>query len=142
MKLTNVTTGATTTDSDYVFDWGAAPTRNSLFAEREARILAGADITVPGYSSTIAAQMRPRTDDASNLLGQVMHAQILVASGDTTTTLVWRDGANVGHNLTGAQMIAFGLLVAAWKESIYASSWVIAALDPIPADYAADSRWP
>jgi hypothetical protein len=31
---------------------------------------------------------------------------------------------------------------AAYVSALYEASWVLKAMDPIPADYAADERWP
>jgi len=48
----------------------------------------------------------------------------------------FRDGNNVDHELTPAEMLALWQGPAAYVGALYAASRVIKTFDPIPADYA------
>lgn len=103
-------------------------------AERDRRIVAGK--TINGIAVT------GREEDARNLTNLALAAQMRIASGDTATLTTFRDGNNVDHDLTPAEMLALWQASAAYVSALYAASWVIKALDPIPLDFDADSRWP
>lgn len=103
-------------------------------AERDRRIVAGK--TINGVAVT------GRDEDARNLTNLALAAQLRIASGDTTTLTTFRDGNNTDHDLTPTEMLALWQGSAAYVSALYAASWVIKALDPIPADYADDARWP
>jgi hypothetical protein len=103
-------------------------------AERDRRIVAGK--TINGVAVT------GRDEDARNLTNLALAAQLRIGTADTTTTTTFRDGNNVDHDLTPAEMLALWQGSAAYVSALYAASWVIKALDPIPADFDADSRWP
>lgn len=103
-------------------------------AERDRRIVAGK--TINGVAVT------GRDEDARNLTNLALAAQLRLASADTTTLTTFRDGNNVDHDLTPAEMLALWQGSAAYVSALYAASWVIKALDPIPLDFDADSRWP
>lgn len=103
-------------------------------AERDRRIIAGKtinDIAVTG-----------RDEDARNLTNLALAAQLRIAAGDMTTLTTFRDGNNVDRDLTPSQMLDLWQQSAAYVSALYAASWVIKALDPIPLDFAADTRWP
>lgn len=110
------------------------PTNEDVNAERDRRIIAGK--TINGVAVT------GRDEDARNLTNLALAAQLRIASADTTTTTTFRDGNNIDHDLTPAEMLALWQGSAAYVSDLYAASWVIKALDPIPFDYAADERWP
>lgn len=103
-------------------------------AERDRRIVAGK--TINGVAVT------GRDEDARNLTNLALAAQLRIGTADTTTTTTFRDGNNVDHDLTPAEMLALWQGSAAYVSALYAASWVIKALDPIPADFDADTRWP
>lgn len=107
--------------------------------ERDRRIAAGTTVTVTGYGD-IPLQGGER--DQTNLLGLVAAAQVRLAGGDSTTLTRFRDAQNVDHMLTPTQIIEMWSKGAAWISANYEASWAIKALDPIPADYADDERWP
>lgn len=131
--------------NDNAGDWAQGPmpeiSVGQVNDERDRRLRLGATVNVVGYGN-VEAQLRPGEEDGVNLLGQVAQAQILIGLTDLVTTLRWRDGNNIEHQLTAPQMIDFAQKAAAWKEDIYAHSWTIREMDPIPQDYADDSRWP
>jgi phage tail sheath gpL-like len=108
--------------------------RAAVNAERDRRIVAGK--TINGVAVT------GRDEDARNLTNLALVAQVRIASGDTATLTTFRDGNNTDHDLTPAEMLALWQGSAAYVSALYAASWVIKALDPIPADYDADARWP
>lgn len=65
-----------------------------------------------------------------------------MASGDTTTTTFFRDGNNVDHELTPKQIVNLFLQSSGFVSDVYAASWALKALDPIPADFADESNLP
>jgi hypothetical protein len=109
-------------------------TSEDVNAERDRRIVAGK--TINGVAVT------GREEDARNLTNLALAAQLRLASADTTTLTTFRDGNNVDHELTPAEMLDLWQQSAAYVSALYAASWVIKAIDPIPADFDADSRWP
>jgi hypothetical protein len=62
-------------------------------------------------------------------------ASLHIGSGDTIT-LTFHDAENVDHELTPLWKGA-----AEYVSALYAASWVIKALDPVPVDNANDYRW-
>lgn len=103
-------------------------------AERDRRIVAGK--TFDGVAVT------GRAEDMRNLTNLALAAQLRIASGDNATLTRFRDGNDVYHNLTPTQMLAIWQQGTAYASDIYAASWVIKDLVPIPLDYDDDSRWP
>jgi hypothetical protein len=103
-------------------------------AERDRRIVAGK--TINGIAVT------GREEDARNLTNLALGAQLRIAAGDTTTLTTFRDGNNADHDLTPPEMLELWQQSAAYVSALYAASWTIKALDPIPADFDAESRWP
>lgn len=112
---------------------GPVISNDDVNAERDRRIIAGK--TINGVAVT------GREEDARNLTNLALAAQLRLASADTTTTTTFRDGNNVDHDLTPSEMLALWQGSAAYVSDLYAASWVIKALDPIPADFDADSYW-
>jgi hypothetical protein len=113
---------------------GPAISSEDVNAERDRRIVAGK--TINGIAVT------RRDEVARNLSTVSIGAQLRVGTGDTTTTTTFRDGNNVDHDLTPPEMLALWQASAAYVSALYAASWVIKAMEPIPADYDADARWP
>jgi hypothetical protein len=83
-----------------------------------------------------------RDDDARNLTNLALGAQLRIASGDSTTETVFRDGNNSDHSLTPPQLLSLWQHSAAYVSALYAASWAIKAVVPIPADFKDDSYWP
>jgi hypothetical protein len=110
------------------------PTGADVNAERNRRIVAGK--TINGVAVT------GRDEDARNLTNLALAAQLRIGSGDTTTTTTFRDGNNVDHDLTPAEMLALWQGSAAYVSALYAASWAIKAMDPLPADITDDALWP
>jgi hypothetical protein len=113
--------------------------RAAVNAERERRIAAGATVTVTGAGDI---PVQGRDVDVRNLQGLGLGALARVSTGDTTTITTFRDADNVDHSLTPPQVLELVQQASAVAEAIIQASWTIKALDPIPADYDDDARWP
>ena len=113
------------------------PTTDDVNAERAARIERGTTVTVDG----VAIKVQGREEDTRNLQGLAFAAQLRLSTGDTTTTITFRDGDNVDRILTPLQVISLWSQSAAYVSAIYAKSWAIKAMSPIPADFKSDSYW-
>lgn len=103
-------------------------------AERQRRIVVGTVIN--GVCVT------GRDVDARNLMSLALIAQMRIAAGDDATPTTFRDGDNVDHDLTPPQIVSMYQESAAFVSALYQASWDIKAMDPIPADFAADQYWP
>ena len=101
--------------------------------ERTRRIATGT--TISGIWVT------GRDEDARNLTNLAVAAQMRIALGDTTPT-AFRDGANVTHSLSPAEVLALWQQSAAYVSALYAASWALKAMNPIPADISNSDVWP
>lgn len=111
-----------------------AATTDDVNAERQRRITAGRLIN--------GVRVTGRDEDARNLMSLALIAQMRIAAADTTTATTYRDGDNVDHTLTPPQIVSMWQESAAYVSALYQASWDIKAMDPIPADFAADQYWP
>jgi hypothetical protein len=102
--------------------------------ERDRRIAAG--VTLNGISVTGSDK------DRANLSDLAFAAQLRIASGDATTVTVFRDGDNIDHSLTPAELLTLWQQSAAYVSNLYAASWALKALDPIPQDISNPLYWP
>jgi hypothetical protein len=68
-------------------------------------------------------------------------AQVLVGSGDTTTTLPFRDSTGVIYQLTGPQVLDLFMQGVTWVASRRQTAWALSVMDPIPQDYKNASYW-
>lgn len=100
----------------------------------------GVTISVTGLASPIYVQGRDK--DTRNVQGLVTAAQLRLASGDTTTLTAFRDGNNVTHQLTPAQVVEMWQTSAGYISAVYAASWSIKEDNPISAGFRSDPRWP
>lgn len=135
----HVQPGYTFSGGDFHAPQSPAPTSSDVNAERDRRVAAGIAVTIDGYGPV---PLQGRDQDQTNLLGLVTAANLRIASGDTATLTKFRDAENVDHMLTPPQIIEMWLKGSAWISAVYDASWTLKAMDPIPADYANDSRWP
>lgn len=110
------------------------PTAEDVNRERQRRIIAGTVID--------GVHVTGRDEDARNLTNLALAAQLRIAAGDTTTPTVYRDGGNIDHELTPPQMLALWQQSAAYVSALYAASWAIKAMEPLPPDVTADELWP
>lgn len=102
--------------------------------ERERRIAVGK--VIAGVHVTGSER------DRANLSDLAFAAQLRLASGDTTTATPFRDGTNVVHDLVPMQMIDLWQQSASYVSEIYAASWALKAMEPIPQDVESDENWP
>lgn len=89
----------------------------AINAERQRRIVAGKAID--------GVYVTGRDEDARNLTNLAMAAQRRIGQDDVTTPTVYRDGANVDHELTPPQMLALWQQSAEYVSALYAASWAI-----------------
>ncbi len=101
-------------------------------AERQRRLLAGKVIN--GVHVT--------GDDARNLTNLALASQMRISAGDTSTITVFRDGWNIDHELSPPQIMSLWQQSSEYVSALYAASWALKALDPIPSDFDDDRRWP
>jgi hypothetical protein len=121
-----VTTGTYTPDV-------RAVTTDEVNAERDRRILKG--------RSFMGVYVTGSATDARNLMSLALAAQMRIASGDTTTITVFRDGNNVDHELAPREILTLWTLSAGFVENLYKKSWELKAINPIPLEYANDDYW-
>jgi len=108
-------------------------TNDDINRERARRIVAGKVID--------GVYVTGRDEDARNLTNLMLAAQQRITTGISTPT-TYRDGNNVDHPLSPAEIVSLWQQSAAYVEALYAASWALKALDPIPADYTTDQHWP
>lgn len=112
----------------------SAALKAGINAERQRRIEAGKVID--------GVHVTGRDEDARNLMSLALAAQLRLASGDTETTTTFRDGENVEHELTPVQLLSLWQQSAEYVSALYAASWALKAMEPIPAGYESDGYWP
>lgn len=89
-------------------------------AHRDALIAAGCPYAFPdGLSGTIQTR---NDNDFINISG-IAAAGLALMVTQSAETLVFLDCENVLHTLTGAQAVAMGMAVMAWRQGIYSASW-------------------
>lgn len=103
-------------------------------AERQRRIIAGKIIS--------GVYVTGRDEDARNLTNLALAAQMRIGMGDAATITTYRDGDNVDHDLTPPQMLALWQQSAEYVSALYAASWAIKAMDPLPEDVTTNVLWP
>jgi hypothetical protein len=122
-------------DQFEAFEPPAPPvTGDVVNAERLRRIVAGKVVDGVHVTGT--------DEDARNLTNLALAAQLRLAAGDMSTVTVYRDGDNFDHELTPLQVMSLWQQSSAYVSALYAASWALKALDPIPADFADDRYWP
>jgi len=105
----------------------------AINAERQRRIEAGKIIN--------GVYVTGRDDDARNLTNLALAAQMRIAGGDTSTITVYRDGNNVDHELTPPQVLSLWQQSSAYVSGLYAASWAVKAMEPLPLDVTEDGLW-
>ncbi len=105
----------------------------AINAERQLRIETGT--VIDGICVT------GRDEDARNLTNLALAAQMRIAGGDTSTITVYRDGNNVDHELTPPQVLSLWQKSSAYVSDLYAASWAIKAMEPLPVDVTVDELW-
>lgn len=111
-------------------------TGEQIDAERERRIALPLTVALSVGAITINMDAYAQR----NVQGIASVGQYLLSTGSTALT-AFRDYDNISHDLTPSDLISMGLQVAQRIQVVYAKSWAIKAMDPIPQDYADDARW-
>jgi len=119
------------------------PTADMVREERQRRVMLGLSHRSKLWQIDL---------ESRNLIGgAVQGASLFLAGGGAGTDLRWRSADtdatwtafdNSTLTFTPNEMIAFGLAVLAHIGALHDAARVIQALDPIPADYNANERWP
>lgn len=110
-----------------------------ISAERARRVALGTMATVTGIGSFLV-DTRDEVD-FRNINGLTAKGIVLSMSGDTTTTVTFRDANNVDRVMNGAQLIEFGASIGNVVDVLYKKSWALKAMDPIPDDITDDQYW-
>ncbi|PWV97700.1 uncharacterized protein DUF4376 [Hoeflea marina] len=129
----------TTATKTYTVSAKPPPSGDDVNRERERRILTGTAVTIDGYGDV---PLQGREEDRSNLSDLAFAASLRIGAGDVTTTSVFRDRDNVDHDLTPPQFIEMWSQASAYVSAIYAASWAIKAMAPIPLNFSDDANWP
>lgn len=112
----------------------AQVTGDQVNAERQRRIAVGKVID--------GVHVTGSDEDARNLMSLAIGAQMRLAAGDNETPTTFRDGDNVDHELTPTQLLSLWQQSAEYVSALYAASWALKGMEPIPADFAEDTHWP
>ena len=107
--------------------------------EHDRRAMAGRVFTIDGYGD-VALEGSDRTQTV--LLALKDTARDLIAAGITAPLLRLTDRDNVTHSLTADQTVELVNAGKAYMQALHEAKIALKAMDPIPADYADDSRWP
>ena len=94
--------------------------RAEIDRRRDAAIAAGVAFAFPDGAGMIDTRNEV---DFRNIQGVASAGVILQAQGDTTTTIAFRDAANVTHALHAADAVALGLAVQGRVAAVYAVAW-------------------
>lgn len=119
--------------------WMERVGRDQVLAERDRRLELGFDYDFGDARGvhrigTTEADMRAWDREVTPF------ANALVATGDTTTKInLMTDTGPV--SVTGAEWQDILIVAAAVRQPIWAASFTLAAMDPIPSDYTNDSYW-
>jgi hypothetical protein len=121
----------------------AARLRAKIDAERDRRI--GAGMSFGGV------RFQTREQDRENVHGAATLALAAMMSGAQPGDLYWHGGAqpfawiaedNSLHPFDAPGFFAFGKAMAAHKSGLIFAARALKDMDPIPADFTADSYWP
>lgn len=119
------------------------PTPDAIDAERDRRIANGFSFNGKLYQS--------RPEDRENIAGAALAALAAQISGAEPGDYRWHGGDSdfvwiaEDNSLTpmdAQTMFAFGQAAMAHKQALIFKARAIKDMDPIPADYADDERWP
>lgn len=96
-------------------------TLTAIDAERDRRIAQGKRHVFPDGQTGIVQLRHER--DLVNVNAVATSGTALMALGDSSATVAFRDAADVTHALTGSEAVQFGLAVMAWVSAHYAAAW-------------------
>jgi len=91
-------------------------------------------VPTPGPEDINRERERPNMNNVATV------AITQVQAGNGSSTITWRDNADVPHVLTYEQVIEMHILSVAHTQSVYDASWVLK--ETLPANYTADEHWP
>lgn len=114
----------------------AAPNDRDVDFERERRIALPFSVTTS--VGTFDIDMDP---DAQRNIGGLATAGLMFKVAELTTITAFRDHDNEMHDLTPDDLLALGSQVMTQISIIYAKSWEIKSINPIPFDYKEDLYW-
>lgn len=116
------------------------PTPDDVSVERERRLSLGCTVTLSSGQGPIPVQTRDEVDHR-NLLTLESQAIKAVISGAPNTPFAFRDAHDKTWTLTALEMMDMTAKVAAFGAGIFAKSWALKAMSPIPATYQSDEWW-
>ncbi|WP_417741514.1 hypothetical protein [Salipiger sp.] len=111
----------------------------ALHRHRERLIAEGTTVTVTGIGDV---PLRGTPFDQTVLLSRRQKGADLIAAGDESASVLFRDAANIEHMLTGAQAVEMVDAGMAWFEDVMQASWAIKGAGPIPEDFKDPIYWP
>jgi len=110
-----------------------------IHEERTRRIEAGTKLTLTDHPSQVHPQGRPV--DRANMSDMAQLSQILIASGDTTTMIPFRDADNIDHQLTPAQIVELYMKCFEYVQAVMVASWALKDGPPV-GNVSDDANWP
>lgn len=115
------------------------PTEADIIAERQRRLAAG---FLYDFGDARGTHEFGTTDaDMAGWTEVTQLANALLASGDTATAI--NIVTNTGHaTVTAAEWQYVLLAAASFRQPIWAASFALQAMEPIPADFDDDQYWP
>jgi len=96
-------------------------TLTAIDAERDRRIALGKRHTFPDGQTGVVQLRHER--DLVNVNAVATSGTALMALGDSSASVAFRDAADITHALTGSEAVQFGLSVMAWVSAHYAAAW-------------------
>lgn len=117
----------------------APPAAQDVVAERERRLAAGFDYDFGDARGTHRFGTTRQDMVGWDEVTQAAEALRATSQGAAAIDIVTETGP---VSLTADEWPAVLVAAAAFRQPIWQASFAIGAMDPIPADYDADSRWP
>lgn len=110
-----------------------APNETDVRAEHTRRLEAGKTFTLAGYGEGVLVE------GTQTVLMDLLFRKSQADAG--LSPIAWVSGG-IAHSLTAAQFLELYTLALTHGDALRTAMHTIIAIDPIPADYADDSRWP
>jgi hypothetical protein len=116
-----------------------APTVDDIIAERERRLALGFDYDFGEGDPRGVHHIGTTAQDMAGWREVTDLANALIAAGETTPILIVTDTGPA--EVTPAEWSAILITAGAARQPIWAASFVLQSMDPIPANYAENSYW-